>query len=314
MGVPRMDIHGEVVIDCPANHASGTAVIDSRGDHGVNCVNSKTVRIRGHNELRDLCVNAGVDAGCVGAREPPTGRLLGDAYSEQDIAVRFPGSPTAASIAHFAKVQLSLTALEVASSQQRPAALRLVQSLLDTAPKGHGLRLDGELVAPDGSDMWFDVTMYHDTSAGRRDSQLKWLADRAEAEFNAFQAGTVLPGIADRSMSPAMQKAVATKHHKYAPVVYTAALQRYQRPGYKKRPLFLAAAVSHTGEMSPGMFDLVEWVTGHRKRAARKGGPQYDGRAPNGVAADFRKNLKDAIQVTAARTIGHYIAATGLCY
>jgi hypothetical protein len=40
----------------------------------------------------------------------------------------------------------------------------------------------------------------------------------------------------------------------------------------------------------------------------------YDGRPPSRVAAEFRKNLKDAIQVMAARTIGHYIAATGLCY
>jgi hypothetical protein len=56
------------------------------------------------------------------------------------------------------------------------------------------------------------------------------------------------------------------------------------------------------------------WIVGHRKRAARKGGLLYDGHPPGRVATDFRKNLKDAIQVTAARTIGHYIAATGLCY
>jgi hypothetical protein len=90
-------------------------------------------------------------------------------------------------------------------------------------------------------------------------------------------------------------------------------LQRYQR-GNKKKVNFLAAALSHSGEMSSGLFDLVEWITGHRKRAARKGGLLYDGRPPSRVAAEFRKNLKDAIQVTAARTIGHYIAATGLCY
>jgi hypothetical protein len=40
----------------------------------------------------------------------------------------------------------------------------------------------------------------------------------------------------------------------------------------------------------------------------------YDGRPPSRVATEFRRNNKDAIQVTAARTIGHYIAATGLCF
>jgi hypothetical protein len=89
-------------------------------------------------------------------------------------------------------------------------------------------------------------------------------------------------------------------------------LQRYQR-GSKHKVVFAAAALSHSGEMSSGMFDLVEWIVGHRERAARKGGPLYDGRPLGRVAADFRKNL-NAIQVTAARTIGHYIAATGLCY
>jgi hypothetical protein len=88
-------------------------------------------------------------------------------------------------------------------------------------------------------------------------------------------------------------------------------LQRYQR-GNKKKVNFLAAALSHSGEMSSGLSDLVEWITGHHKRAARKDCLLYDGRPPSRVAAEFRKKLKDAIQVTAARTIGHDIAASGL--
>ena len=114
-------------------------------------------------------------------------------------------------------------------------------------------------------------------------------------------------------MSPALTEAVKGKKDKYAPVVYTAMLQRYQR-STKHKVVFKAAALSHSGEMSSDMFDLVEWVVGHRKKAARKGGSLYDGRRPGRVAAEFRKELKDAIQVTAARTIGHYIASTALRY
>jgi dihydroxyacetone kinase DhaKLM complex PTS-EIIA-like component DhaM len=90
-------------------------------------------------------------------------------------------------------------------------------------------------------------------------------------------------------------------------------LQRYLR-GNRDKVAFKAAVLSHSGEMSSGIFDLVQWIVGHRKRVARKGGSLYDGRQPSRVATDFRKNLKDAIQVTAARTIGYYIASTGLCY
>jgi hypothetical protein len=99
--------------------------------------------------------------------------------------------------------------------------------------------------------------------------------------------------------------AVKGKNNKYAPVVYTAMLQRYQR-GSKRKVVFAAAALAHSGEMSSG-----SGFVGHWKRAARKGGPLYDGHPLGRVAADFKKNLI-AIQVTAVRTIGHYIAATGL--
>jgi ribosomal protein S5 len=36
---------------------------------------------------------------------------------------------------------------------QRVAEQHAVQVLLDSAPKGYGLRLDGELIALDGSDL-----------------------------------------------------------------------------------------------------------------------------------------------------------------
>jgi hypothetical protein len=137
--------------------------------------------------------------------------------------------------------------------------------------------------------------------------------EQVEKESNAPAAGLALPGADDQVMSPAMAKVVKAKHDKYDPVVCTALLQRYQR-GNKRKPLIKPAALLHSGEMSTGMFELVEWITGHRKRTARKGGVMYDGRSPSRIAADFRRDLKDAIQVTAARTIGHYIAATGLCY
>jgi hypothetical protein len=69
-------------------------------------------------------------------------------------------------------------------------------------------------------------------------------------------------------MSPAMAKAVKANHDKCDPVVYITLLQRYQQ-GNKRKPLFKAAALSHSGEMSTGMFELVEWITGHRACGAQ---------------------------------------------
>jgi hypothetical protein len=79
------------------------------------------------------------------------------------------------------------------SIAQRVAEQKAVQVLLDSAPMGYGLRLDSELIAPDGSDLWFDATMFHTTSAVRREGQLKWHMERAEKESNAAAAGLTLP-------------------------------------------------------------------------------------------------------------------------
>jgi hypothetical protein len=230
LGIPVMDAHGNATFRCPAPHDS-PSLLDARGDHAITCRNSKTVRIRGHNELRDVCIRAGKEAGLQARAEPPTTALLANAFTDQELAKRWPGMPTKESREHYEKVHVALQALiavvpkgltpilQKAQEALRKKALEQVQYLLDTAPSGHGLRLDGELIAPGGGDMWFDVTMFHPTSAGRRAEQLKWLVERAQKESEAADAGRALPNLDDRMMSPAMIEAVKNKHDKYAPVV-----------------------------------------------------------------------------------------------
>ena len=107
-----------------------------------------------------------------------------------------------------------------------------------------------------------------------------------------------------------MDKAVTNKRGKYAPLVHIAAMQelRKQRPGQVK---FYAAAASHSGELAPDYFDLIEWLVGHKRRHARKGGTDYDGRRMQTVTADFRKRLKDGVQCITAAAIGGIMASAG---
>jgi hypothetical protein len=191
-----MDANGKPTFKCLIEHDQ-PALLDSRGDHAFTCKNSKTVRIRVYNELRDVFVRAGKATGLQGRAEPPNGYLLGDTYSDQQLAIPWPGEPTTASIAHFQRVWVALQKMMAALPAQRVAEQQAVQVLLDSAPKGYGLSLDGELIAPDGSDLWFDVTMFHPTSAVRREGQLKWHMERAEKESNAAAAGLALPGADD---------------------------------------------------------------------------------------------------------------------
>jgi hypothetical protein len=44
---------------------------------------------------------------------------------------------------------------------------------LREGPKGHGLEIDVQIIAPDGQQMWLDVTMLHETCKTYAKKQLE---------------------------------------------------------------------------------------------------------------------------------------------
>ena len=105
-------------------------------------------------------------------------------------------------------------------------------------------------------------------------------------------------------------RAVSDKHEKYAPLLNIARLQ-HLRKERRSTPRFFAVATSHSGEMAGDVFDLVEWMTGQYRHAARKGGQAYCGKKPSVMAAEFRRRLKDGIQAITARAIGSIMVSAG---
>jgi hypothetical protein len=75
-----------------------------------------------------------------------------------------------------------------------------------------------------------------------------------------------------------------------------------KKRNYARLPVFVAGAVSHSGEMAPELITFIEWVTGYRRRAAKVGGALYDGAPSAWVAEEFRTRFKAGIQTIIARS------------
>ena len=74
-----MDAQGRTVYQCPINHPA-LAVLDANGDLAIACVTAKAVRVKGYGELTQVLIRATEEASGTGYREPPTSRLLGNAF------------------------------------------------------------------------------------------------------------------------------------------------------------------------------------------------------------------------------------------
>ena len=82
----------------------------------------------------------------------------------------------------------------------------------------------------------------------------------------------------------------------------------------KKKPVFSACIVSHTGEWSQGVLQTIEWL-GEQRRAGRR--ELFGDRRAMGSAADkshFRSSIKDGTACTTARGLGRILSTGGHCF
>ena len=103
-----------------------------------------------------------------------------------------------------------------------------------------------------------------------------------------------------------MQKAVATKHNRYAPLLTIAAGQT-QNGGRSVAPQMIAAAVTHLGEMSPDLIALIETCTRKFGESIAKE-RRSDAVLLKRRTGEFRSRFKNAIMAANARGVGNMIA------
>jgi hypothetical protein len=158
--------------------------------------------------------------------------------------------------------------------------------------------------------MWLDVTMRHETCKTYAKKQLMWHRELRNRELEAYKKGLALPPNGD--LTPLIVEAVKEKHRKYKPLLHLANVLQLKKRNYARLPVFVAGAVSHSGEMAPELITFIKWVTGYRRRAAKVGGALYDGAPSAWVAEEFRARFKAGIQTIIARTAGRIMASTGI--
>jgi hypothetical protein len=303
------DSHKRLVEACPINHPDQQS-IDMHANHSNACVSAVHPRDVGHEDLGRLCVDMAREAGMTAHHNPHTHLILGGGLTRDDVAQRFPASSTKETDIHFSKVELSLKRAMEGPMQQRQKALDDADKLLREGPRGHGLEIDVQIIAPDGQQMWLDVTMRHETCKTYAKKQLNWHRELRDRELEAYKKGLALPPNGDPT--PLIVEAVKEKHRKYKPLLHLAHVLQLKKRNYARLPVFVAGAVSHSGEMAPELITFIEWVTGYRRRAAKVGGALYDGAPSAWVAEEFRTRFKAGIQTIIARTAGRIMASTGI--
>jgi hypothetical protein len=114
------------------------------------------------------------EAGLTAQHNPHTHLVLGGGLTREDVAQRFPASYTKTTDTHFDKVQHALKRAMYGPREQRQRPLDEAERLMEDAPKGHGLEIDVQIIAPDGQERWLDVTMIHETCVTYAKPQLQW--------------------------------------------------------------------------------------------------------------------------------------------
>jgi hypothetical protein len=294
---------------CPINHPDLQS-IDMHANHSNACVSAVHPRDVGHEDFGRLCANMAREAGMTANHNPHTHLVLGGGLTRDDVAQRFPASSTKETDAYFLKVELSHKRALDGTTQQRQKAIDDAEKLLREGPKGHGLEIDVQIIAPDGQQMWLDVTMLHETCKTYAKKQLEWHRELRDKEIEAYNKGLALPPNAEPTS--AIAEAVKRKHRKYKPLLHLAHVLQLKQRNYKRLPVFVAGAVSHSGEMAPELINFIEWVTGYRRRAAKVGGALYDGAPSAWGAEELRTRCKAGIQTIIARTAGRIMASTGI--
>jgi len=316
--VPNSD---QFLEPCGCCHANGMPYIDHRGNHAASCVSTRLARSNLHNKIRDIYAKYAKRAGAMVDREPSAASLFDGQFSPKHLATMLPrsGSATAKRAAERMKTLLT-TEVPNAKSQAELAGLLKEVEALATMTIGSAasdelrdltLRLDINIRPPDGGKhLWVDVTTRHCSAISYRKPSLKFF--RAELQNELLAKSNGGGNIMCNEISPALNRASTAKHHKYAPLLALANLQKQRGllPP-RRQQILMAPAFAHHGEMSREAFDLIEQLTRILWRRESKMPPRPDGLGPKALTAQFRKNIKDELAVAVATGVARMLTMVG---
>ena len=280
--------------DCKVRHRKNKHghFLDPTGDHAAACDAAHAARYRTHSRLSRAIWLAAREAGLVAYLEPPTWELLLGQFSAEECRAMFPKSPTAETCARANEIQ-ELLNKHAATNDAAGRASILVEikgKMAEMPNDTQGRRIDVVVKATDGSEIWIDMTGIHLTTIGHRNNALKELIEEA-TDGDKGKRG-------HQKMSVSMAAAVKAKTIKYWPMVQQAEVQKIAGKR-RSTPRFLVGGVTHTGEFSHGLFEIIEWLSLQVKLDVKRN-PRRDGTSPAKAAGKFRMELKDTLATICA--------------
>ena len=281
---------------CALQHGSNH-VICPTGTHAFGCSSSYGARVIAHNSVRDTIVSFAQEIQLLHAKsEPPTTATLLNEYSKEEVHLLFPKTKTPGNTAlinelntcrHVLREKKDLTSDEARALQQN------IDRILQT-PKEDAkcITLDVLLRDPINQDTWWiDVARIHPTVKTRLKDASRWFANEAEAERRNLEVGTTNP-FKGASSAPVQEYADFKFQHYDLMRLYAS--RQVKRGIRKHQPKFMAGIISHTGEFSKGIFDIVKLIADKAKQLALIT-PSIDGLTPARFSAEIRTRFKDAL-------------------
>jgi hypothetical protein len=269
--------------------------IDANGDHASSCTLCHGPRHTLHYHVNSVISHFAIEAGFQVKREPSVEAVIGPLAS--DLSSLFPKKSSKAN-------NRAQDAIKVALDHG-PTAVKEALARLPRVPESEqaALRPDLLLLPNDGKGEAFviDGAAVHSSCKSYVKHQLPFLVQAAVQEISLFADG-LRPSVF-RDNSPAVVAVIRKKVQKYGLMVELSNLKGngVQTSGCRKT--FVAAVLSHRGELSLPLLDLVEYFTGRFKRAQRR---VFD---INGLtvamrAANFRADFKNSLMFRLAESWG----------
>ena len=294
---------------CSLRHAQ-PELLSPTADHCISCVSTFKERSRTHNSFSQVIIKFAREAGCTVDREPSTAALLQHQFTALELRSLCPKDASKANKVRSAAIYQALTKLATmppGAPNVEAVVLAIKRIIADTPAATKGVRLDLAIVFPNGSEVWIDFAGVHPTTRASVGGITNWLRTNNLVDFVA--AGVAANNPDARAPSPSVVATVRAKEERYRLLMHLVVQQVHSRMR-PRAPILCAAVITHLGELSPHLIELIERLTSAAASNYRPG-PLNDG-APRRIFANrFRTELKDALMAANARGWGRALRAAG---
>jgi hypothetical protein len=304
---PVADVDHAVEVCCANHHSKQHKAhhLDAMGDHASDCPSGKYGTNYLHNSLKWTLTKFITDLGLEARSEPPTTELIGGKHPAQICDLAWPKRKTPAATkiaAELAAIFITLDTKPPSSAPFKTAMARYRELCAESAAE-QGKRVDIHIVGNHSTDYLVDISSVQTTAPTYIKPTLALLTGEPPEAVGDPRAGLHLP------TTPALIAREDTKRTHYRGIMGIAE-REYAKKNRACKPIFLAPAFSHRGELSPDFFKLIEVITMTAKAAAVQH-PPADGTKPSVYAARVRTDLKDAVACGIAKGQGRIMRTAG---